>query len=149
MIVVPTQSFFPALRHFPIPAIQNAYRGLQKLIDFSRSHVRNFQAKLEQEGDSFAKGTFLRNLVDARDSETGGSKLNFGELVENTIIFLVAGSDTTAVTTAYALWELGRKPHMRRRLIQEIRTAFPDADIMPTYEQASKLVSRLMHLSRP
>ncbi|KAJ9607707.1 hypothetical protein H2200_007785 [Cladophialophora chaetospira] len=139
MIVVPTQSFFPALRHFPIKSIQEAYRGLGKLIDFSRTRVRAFQSKLEKEGDQFAKGTFLRNLVDARDEETGGSKLTFEELVENTIIFLVAGSDTTAVTTTYVIWECGRKPEVRKKLVDEIRAAFPDPTVMPTYEETSKL----------
>lgn len=138
MTVVPTQSFFPFLRLVPLRAVQDAYRGLDRLISFSKSTVESFIVKATQE-PHFANGTFLRNLVDARDAETG-SKLSSEELVENTIIFLVAGSDTTAVTTMYTLWECGRNPVIRDRLVKEIRTAFPDRDKPPTYEEASKLV---------
>lgn len=93
------------------------------------------------QGDDYAKGTFLRNLVDARDEETGGSKLSFEDLVENTIIFLLAGSDTTAITSIYLLWECAKNPAVKKKLVDEIRDAFPDKSQTPTYEEASKLVS--------
>ncbi|KAL6245978.1 hypothetical protein RBB50_007131 [Rhinocladiella similis] len=139
MVVVPVQSFFPFLRYVPIPKIQEGYRGLRKLINFAQRSVIEFQDKVKQEGDDFAQGTFLRNLIDARDEETGGSKLTFEELVENTIIFLVAGSDTTAVTTMYIIWECGKNPQVKKKLVDEIRTAFPDAKHAPTYQEAAKL----------
>jgi len=63
------------------------------------------------------------------------------ELGENVIIFLVAGSGTTAVTTTYFIWELGRRPEVHKKVAEEIRTAFPDPQIFPKYEEASKLVS--------
>lgn len=143
MMVVPMQSFFPFLRYIPLKYVQDGYRGLQKLIGFSQSSVKAFIDNVLQDPD-FAKGTFLRNLVDAEDTETG-SKLSFEELVENTIIFLVAGSDTTAVTTMYTIWECGKNAEVRKRLVEEIRTAFPDPQEMPTFEKASKLVSKLLY----
>lgn len=142
-VVIPVQVFIPWLKYLPLRSIQTAYSQLEKLVDFVRRSVRDFQAQIEVEGDDFAKGTFLRNLIDARDEETGGSKLSFEELVENTIIFLLAGSDTTAITSIYLMWETNKKPEVKKRLVDEIRTAFPDPSQMPTYEQASKLVSHL------
>ncbi len=144
MTVVPIQSFFPLLRYLPISYIQNGYRGLNKLITFSQNSVKGFTEKASQDPE-FSKGTFLRNLVDAEDEESG-SRLSFEELVENTIIFLVAGSDTTAVTTLYTVWECGRKPAVRARLVEEIRAAFPDPGEMPTFEKASKLVCNIFLL---
>ena len=138
MTVVPIQSFFPFLRYVPSKYIQDGYQGLDRLIRFSQSSVKAFMKKVDQDPE-FAKGTFLKNLVDAEDAETG-SKLSFEELVENTIIFLVAGSDTTAVTTLYTIWECGRNAVVRDKLVAEIRTAFPDRQELPTYEKASKLV---------
>lgn len=138
MTVVPIQSFFPFLRYVPSKYIQDGYQGLDRLIRFSQSSVKAFMKKVDQDPE-FAKGTFLKNLVDAEDAETG-SKLSFEELVENTIIFLVAGSDTTAVTTLYTIWECGRNAIVRDKLVAEIRTAFPDPQELPTYEKASKLV---------
>ena len=139
MTVVPLQSFFPFLKRIPLKAIQEGYTGLAKLIAFSQSSVRSFTKSVELD-PNFAKGTFLRNLVVAVDAETG-SRLDPEELVENTIIFLVAGSDTTAVTTIYTLWEIGRNEKIRVKLVKEIRDAFPDPKVSPTYETASNLVS--------
>ncbi|KAJ9494778.1 hypothetical protein H2202_009679 [Exophiala xenobiotica] len=138
MVVVPTQAFFPQLRYVPIKAIQDGYKALDRLIKFAEKSVGDFHDKIEKNGDDYAKGTFLRNLIDAVDPETG-SKLTFPELVENTILFLVAGSDTTAVTTMYTIWEIGRRPDVRKKLVDEIRTAFPDPNHEPTYEETSKL----------
>ncbi|KEZ42082.1 hypothetical protein SAPIO_CDS6308 [Scedosporium apiospermum] len=106
-------------------------------LDRFQDSVKSFSEKVKADPE-FAKGTFLRNLVDAEDAESG-SKLSFEELVENTIIFLVAGSDTTAVTTLYTIWECGRRPAVRMKLVEEIRAAFRDPQEMPTYERASKL----------
>lgn len=142
MTVVPLQSFFPFLRHIPSKYIQEGYNGLAKLIGFSKSSVRSFVGKI-QEDPTFAKGTFLRNLIDAEDAETG-SKLSPEELVENTIIFLVAGSDTTAVTTVYTIWECARRPGVQKKLIDEIRAAFPNKEGTPSYAKASKLVRIIM-----
>ncbi|KAK5217996.1 hypothetical protein LTR99_003388 [Exophiala xenobiotica] len=138
MVVVPTQAFFPQLRYVPIKTIQDGYKALDRLIKFAEKSVGDFYDKIEKNGDDYAKGTFLRNLIDAVDPETG-SKLTFPELVENTILFLVAGSDTTAVTTMYTIWEIGRRPDVRKKLVDEIRTAFPDPNHEPTYEETSKL----------
>ncbi|KAJ9622844.1 hypothetical protein H2204_011453 [Knufia peltigerae] len=138
-VVIPVQAFLPFLRYVPIPRIQEAYRSLGRLVRFVQKSVGNFQAEIEKQGDQYAKGTFLRNLIDARDDETGGSKLSFEDLVENTIIFLLAGSDTTAITSMYLMWEVGRRPELKKKLVEEIRSAFPNPDQMPNYEQASQL----------
>jgi cytochrome P450 len=145
-VVIPVQSFFPYLKYVPISKIQGAYRGLDKLVEFVQRTVSEFQTQLEKQGDGFAKGTFLRNLVEARDVETGGSKLSFEELVENTIIFLLAGSDTTAITSMYLMWECGKRPEVMKKLVNEIRTAFPDPEQIPTYERTSKLVCQKLIL---
>ena len=139
LTVVPATSFFPAIKYLPIASLQEGYRGLNRLKQFSRSAVIEFLDNLEKDGVT-EKGTLLENLAGARDEETG-SKLSLDELVENAIIFLVAGSGTTAVTTTYFIWECGRRPDIRKRLVHEIRAAFPDSKSMPTYEKASQLVS--------
>jgi cytochrome P450 len=143
MIVVPTQSFLPQLRYFPIKPIQDAYRGLAKLTTFAQVRVTKFMKDCESD-PVFAKGTFLRNLVDAVDEETG-TKLSAEELVENTLIFLTAGSDTTAITSMYTLWAVARNPRIYHRLTEAIRTAFPDPNVQPTFEQTSKIV-RVAHI---
>ncbi|KAK4943609.1 hypothetical protein LTR10_016904 [Elasticomyces elasticus] len=138
MQTVPLQAFFPPLRRVPLKKIQDAYKALDRLIKFADKSVKDFFDKIEKDGDDYARGTFLRNLVDAVDPETG-SKLTGPELTENTILFLVAGSDTTAVTTLYTIWEIGRRPDVRKKLLDEIRTKFPDPKHEPTYEETTEL----------
>jgi hypothetical protein len=91
--------------------------------------------------DPSIEGSLLQNLVTAVDPETG---VNFimNELMENPIIFIVGRTGTNAVTTTYFIWERARTPRLREKLVDEIRAAFPNPDIIPTYEQASKLVGR-------
>ena len=138
--VVPPTSFFPAIKYLPIKALQEGYQGLERLKHFSRDAVRGFINDLERSDAKSVKGTLLKNLVTARDEETG-TRLSFEELVENAILFIVAGSGTASATTTYFIYECGRRPDVRSKLVEEIRNAFPDPDIVPTYEAAAKLVS--------
>ncbi|KPI40469.1 Versicolorin B desaturase [Cyphellophora attinorum] len=138
-VIVFAQAYIPFIRYIPSAKIQDYCRGLDELIHFAERSVKRIQDGVEKDGDSFAKGTFLRNLVDARDEETGGSRLTSTELVENTLTFLVAGSDTTSFTTMYLIWECGKNPKVREKLVHEIRTAFPDPDHAPTYNETADL----------
>lgn len=138
--VVPITSFFPITAYFPIKAIQEGFQGIARLQDFSRRSVSDVMEALDKQESKAPHARFMNNLVTAVDPETG-SKLSMDELVENAIIFLVAGSGTTAVTTTYFIWEIGRRPLMHQKLAKEVRSAFPDCEVAPTYEEASKLVS--------
>jgi cytochrome P450 len=138
--VVPAMSFAPILRYLPIKSFREGLKGLGRLQEFSRAHVAAYMARSVEKPDFGPKGRFLQNLALSIDAETG-TKLTQEELVENAIIFLTAGSGTTAATTIYLIWECGRHPEVRKRLIEEIRGRFPDPSVRPSYEEASKLVS--------
>jgi cytochrome P450 len=138
--VVPPKAFFPGIKYLPVSWLQEGLSGLERLEQFSRTAVDDFTKTIEKDDGTIGKTNFLRNLATAVDEETG-SKLSTDEIVENAVIFLVAGSGTTAVTTAYTLWECGRNPVVHAKLVEEIRTAFPDRSVFPTWEEVSKLVS--------
>lgn len=139
--VVPPLSAAPALRYFPIKSIQEGRKGLARLQEYSRAHVK---AYVSQSANKEARGSqgqhLLQNMASALDAETG-TRLTRAELEENTIIFLVAGSGTTAATLIYLMWECGRQPEIKKRLIDEIRGKFADPSVKPCYAEASKLVS--------
>lgn len=139
--VVPAISFAPILRYLPIASFREGQRGLARLQELSKAHVTAYVARLSADkSDHGPKGKFLQNLASAVDAETG-TKLTQEELVENAIIFLTAGSGTTAATIIYLLWECGRKSHVKKRLIDEIRAKFPEPHMIPSYQEASQLVS--------
>jgi cytochrome P450 len=138
--VVPAMSMAPILRYLPSKRFREGLKGLSRLQEFSRAHVEAYMARSADKSDSGPRGKFLHNLAMAVDAETG-TKLTQAELVENAIIFLAAGSGTTAATTIYLIWECGRHPEVRKRLTEEIRARFPDPAVMPSYQEASKLVN--------
>ena len=147
--IVPLLAFVPFLRNVPIPLIQSRLEGLNRLINFSSTHVDTYLEKAGSDPDGVASsGTLLDNLTKAVDIETG-TTLTRDDLIEHTILFLAAGSGTTSVTLTYLLWECGRSGLHRRRLADEIRAAFPDPSVMPDYERASQLVRSRNKIDAP
>lgn len=147
LTVVPAVSFFHFLRYLPIPAIREGLRGLKRLESFSQSCVSRFQNDLRNKNILERPSGFLKNLCLAKDPETGSS-LAFDELVENAIIFIVAGSGTTSITTTYLLWHVLKNPVIHKKLVAEIRSNFSDPTMVPTYEEVSKLVSHRLPKTR-
>lgn len=134
--VIPPQAFFPGFRYLPFRSIREGFEGVTRLIDFAGDCA----AKQLQDGKSTSdQKSILKNMFDAYDTESN-ARLTKEEIVENTIIFLVGGTSTTAVTVTYLIWECGRQPGIMAKLVQEIRQSFPDPSQMPTYTAASKLV---------
>jgi len=136
--VVPPQAFFPGFRYLPFESIREGFRGVSRLEVFARNCVTKYMEKAKAGSVS---DSILTNMFNAHDEESG-SKLTIGEIIENTIIFLVAGTSTAAVTVIYLIWECGRRPEVMSKLTKEVRAAFPDPKQMPTYAEASKLVSK-------
>jgi cytochrome P450 len=58
-------------------------------------------------------------LLRVRDEETGAA-LSDGELYDELMTFVNAGHETTAVALGWALYEIGRDPALRARLIAEV-----------------------------
>lgn len=140
--VVPAFALAPPLKYLPIKKFRDGLEGLGRLQEFSRAHVLAYMDREKESSHRTGRpeGKFLQNLAQAVDSETG-TKLTQAELTENAIIFLTAGSGTTAATTIYLIWECGRRPAVRKRLIEEIRSKFPDPSVRPSYEEVANLVS--------
>jgi cytochrome P450 len=140
--VIPLTVMIPILRYLPIDLIRKGFQGLRELEAVIRACLVAYRARVENEGLKSENRTLVYNLVTAADPEVRGSALTLDELVANSIIFLVGGTDTTTITMCYTLWELGRKPETRAKLRKELLGAFPDPEIAPTYDVTSKLVSR-------
>ena len=138
--VIPPQAFFPWLRYLPSEYIREGFRAVARLETFARTCVDDYVRGMQSPATASEKTkSLLRNIVEVQDTETGTS-LSTEEIVENAIIFLIAGSGTTAVAVTYLIWECGRRPGIMAKLTEEIRGKFPNPDTIPTYEEASKLV---------
>lgn len=69
--------------------------------------------------DAGAPAELVQLLRAARDPATGRA-LSRDEIVDELVVFLLAGHDTTATTLAYTLWQLGRHPDLQDRVADEV-----------------------------
>ena len=70
----------------------------------------------------------LHHLFHAKDPENGGSGYTMAELFEETILLVVAGSDTNSTVVPAMFFYLVRNPEIYRKLTKEIRTRFENVD---------------------
>jgi cytochrome P450 len=78
----------------------------------------------------------VTRLLDARDPETGG-KLDRQQILEQALVFLLAGYDTTSTALAFTLHELGARPEIQDAVRAEIAAVVGDRQ--PTAEDAAAL----------
>lgn len=90
-------------------------------------------------------GSLVRLLLEARDPETG-RPLTHDEVVDELVVFLIAGHDTTATTLAYALWQLGRHPDLQDAVAAEV-AALGDRPVTTEDVPALDATVRVLHES--
>jgi cytochrome P450 len=134
--ICPLFGVFPLARYLPFGPFKAARAAQPRIIHFVNSCIDDFRRRLRQ---GTSQVGLLRLMVEAQDTESKSS-FSDDELIENAVIFIIAGSGTTATTLLYLLYEAGRRPEMQRRLEKEIRDTFPDVKAFPDFETAAKLV---------
>ncbi len=76
-----------------------------------------------------------RNLLEAMlvasDGEADGEPTEDGAVAGNVVTMLLAGEDTTANTLAWMLHLMARHPATLARAVDEVRSAFPDGELIP------------------
>ncbi|KAJ2743785.1 hypothetical protein GGI20_003481 [Coemansia sp. BCRC 34301] len=77
----------------------------------------------------------LQKLIDARDPETGQG-IDMPSLISETVLLLVAGTDTTSNTLSWTMMYLINYPHVYQRLRDDVRREFPDFAAPIRYEEA-------------
>lgn len=141
--ICPLFGTFPLARYLPFDIFKAAREAQPRIIKFVQSCIDEYRGRIKlgnEKGVNELPDGLLRNMLEATDEATG-TIFSDEELIENAVIFIIAGSGTTASTLLYLIYELGKRPDMQRRLEKEIRDAFPDSSIFPDYEIATKLVS--------
>jgi cytochrome P450 len=78
----------------------------------------------------------VTRLLDAHDPESGG-KLDRQQILEQALVFLLAGYDTTSTALAFTLHELGARPEIQDAVRAEIAAVVGDRQ--PTAEDAAAL----------
>lgn len=87
-----------------------------------------------EEGES--RPDFFTHIL--RNQAVGDKALSRDEMVSNSVLFLVAGSETTATTLSGTTYLLLKHPEVYAKLVEEVRGAFKtEAEI--TIEEVNKL----------
>ncbi|KAJ9615089.1 hypothetical protein H2200_001163 [Cladophialophora chaetospira] len=116
-------------------------KDMQRLTEVSGKFVAE-RRSLEMSGDNSstpARKDFFFHLFRGKDPETGQA-FSDGELMSESNLLLVAGSDTTATTLSACMFYLVRHPHVLQNLRHELESNFSSlGDIKYTGTRLSTL----------
>ncbi|KAK4937367.1 hypothetical protein LTR10_021976 [Elasticomyces elasticus] len=138
------RGMFPFVEWLPTTYVQDAVKARPRLIQFARSRIEDFRARLEK--GKVKEGSLLKRVVESKDERTG-EPLTDLELMENAIIFIQAGSETSLSTLLYLLYEVDTHPDIKARLVKEIREAVPNKHAFPLFETVEQLTQK--NLTQP
>ncbi|CAB5347985.1 unnamed protein product [Rhizophagus irregularis] len=131
-------SYFSSVRHIPIDVNLRyketcvvIHRESKKLIDVKYKEAENGELKNKD---------LLSLLIDNNKTLPDEEKLTYDELKNQIMTFLIAGHETTNVTTSWALYLLAHHPHHQDLLREELVKAYPDkSQFNPTYDEIHSL----------
>lgn len=95
---------------------------------FSRRAKVEEDLKTSPKADSEIRKDFFHYLFKAIDPETGKLGYTLDELYGESEMLIIAGSDTTAITTAAAFFYLSRNPEIQEKIAKEVAAAFSTVD---------------------
>lgn len=134
--ICPLFGIFPISKYIPFGVFRKAREARPRIVESVQSCIDDFRERLRLGTSQYG---LLRLMVEAKDGETS-TAFSDTELIENAVIFITAGSGTSASTLLYLIYEAGKRPEIQRRLEEEIRGAFPDPCVFPVFETATNLV---------
>ena len=70
----------------------------------------------------------LQLMLDAKD-ETGGEKIDNGDIIAQSLMFLLAGYDTSSTTLGFVCYHLATDTHVQDKLRDEIDRLWPGDEV--------------------
>ena len=117
----------------PTPANRKLKDGLRVL----RQLVTDIIAARRAEGSEGATDDMLGLLLTARDLEEESGPLTDEEVIDQVLVFMLAGHDTTSTTLACSLVELARHPAWQQKVQEELQQELGDRP--PSAHDATRL----------
>ncbi|EDO45653.1 predicted protein [Nematostella vectensis] len=103
------------------------------------SFVQGVIQMKKREGSSRKDMLDLMLEAAASDNTDGGKALSLDAIIANTIVFLLAGHETTSSTIAFASYFLAKNPKIQEKLQQEIDSVWSGEEEMPSYDTVHDL----------
>jgi cytochrome P450 len=121
----------PFLDRLPTPANRRYDRVRARLRHTLGELIATYQAGGVDHGD------LLSIVLATRDAAGDGHGLTETEVVDQLVTFFIGGTESTAVTMAWALYLLGRHPEIEERLHKEVDAVLNGP--VPTFDDLSRL----------
>jgi cytochrome P450 len=126
-----------APRWLPTPARARARASVAALRKVTDDMLQACRA------DPTLDAPLVHALIAATDPETGQSIAD-ADIINDLLIFMLAGHDTTATALTYALWVLGHHPDVQDRVAAEVR-AVGDREITPADVPRLEYTVQVLH----
>ncbi|EDO35630.1 predicted protein, partial [Nematostella vectensis] len=91
------------------------------------------------------EGSSRKDMLDlmfeaaASDNTEGGKTLSLDAIIANTVVFLLAGHETTSSTIAFVSYFLAKNPKIQEKLQQEIDSVWSGNEEVPSYDTVHDL----------
>lgn len=117
----------------PVPGLGDVSELSRKLVEYATESLQRHQKLVARDPDRrrSVPTLFTKLLVRGRgggeEQEEGGQEtLTLKEITDEAQIYIVAGSDTTALTLTFLVWSVCRQPAVvQQRLADEVRRLLP------------------------
>ncbi|KAF7331407.1 Cytochrome P450 [Mycena kentingensis (nom. inval.)] len=132
------QTMFPALRPFPLPGVRGLHKVTRRMMEIAGEIVQKSKAALTNSDDLSGKRDLLSVLLSANIDPMipERQRLSDAEVIAQIPGFLVAGHETTATASAWAVHALSTTPRVQTKLREQLFTLETDT---PTMEELNGL----------
>jgi cytochrome P450 len=114
-------------KYIPWKALKETQAFRREIVVSAERSLKHHLRIVETDGER-ARPTLFSKFYKAKGDES----ISFEEIRANAISYIVAGSDTTANTLTYLIWQVCKHPEIKTKLSEELKTlpaSFDDADL--------------------
>ncbi|XP_073531744.1 cytochrome P450 3A9-like isoform X1 [Phyllobates terribilis] len=147
---------FPFLR--PILDGLNVNFFPKDILNFYMNAVTSFKEK-RMKGDHSSRVDFLQLMLDSRVEDARGlnkeqKALTDSEILAQSVIFILAGFETTSMTLTYLFYNLATHPDVQKKLQEEVNSYLPDKasstyDILMQMEYLDMVIQETLRMYPP
>lgn len=126
-----------------MPLFSRAIARGKRLNGYARQSLQRYQDYVDSDPTTL-RLTFFTKLFKAEED----GKVSFNDIFSNAQSFIIAGSDTTAISATYTIWSIIQRPQLRQAILKELQAlplGFTETDLrgLPLLSQTIEEALRL------